>query len=107
MSRQPLSLLIDHIDDERTADRAIGSYAKARRTSVQRDLSTGKRPIPAYLLRIEWNRLRMVGDFELAIVRDEIRAMLEASHRAREARATRRAVNRVDIKRLQAGDTED
>ena len=49
----------------------------------------------------------MVGAFDTAILREEVRAVLEASSHAREIRDARRAASRIDVKRLQAGDAED
>ncbi|WLE60257.1 hypothetical protein GIY62_06240 [Burkholderia plantarii] len=61
-----------------------------------------KQPLPRHLLRVEWQLLRMVGDFDRAIKSPEIVRTLESSARAREARDARR----VDVKRMQAGDDD-
>ncbi|AOI60417.1 hypothetical protein WI26_22870 [Burkholderia diffusa] len=66
-----------------------------------------KAHLPAHLLRVEWQLLHMRGDFDTAIRLESVRKMLESSARARESREQRRAVARVDIKRLRAGDAED
>ncbi|RQY60814.1 hypothetical protein DF111_01490 [Burkholderia stagnalis] len=63
--------------------------------------------LPTHLLRVEWQMLRMRGDFDTAIQRESVRQTLESSARARELREQRRATTRTDIKRLQAGDAED
>ncbi|WGS44023.1 hypothetical protein LFL97_25770 [Burkholderia sp. JSH-S8] len=63
--------------------------------------------LPTHLLRVEWQLLRMRGDFESAIQRESVRKSLESSARAREIREQRRAAARTDVKRLQAGDAED
>ncbi|QTD91779.1 hypothetical protein [Burkholderia anthina] len=62
-----------------------------------------KQPLPRHLLRVEWQMLRMVGDFDTAIRRPEVIRTLESSARAREAREARQ----FDAKRRQAGDAED
>ncbi|ARL87605.1 MULTISPECIES: hypothetical protein [Burkholderia] len=66
-----------------------------------------KAHLPTHLLRVEWQLLRMRGDFDTAIQRESVRQTLESSARARETREQRRAAARADIKRLQAGDAED
>lgn len=64
-------------------------------------------PIPKHILRIEWQMLRMVGNFDEAVTRPDIRRTLEMSARAREERDQRRARDRRDIKRLACGDLDD
>ncbi|CAN7264853.1 hypothetical protein [Caballeronia sp. LjRoot31] len=62
--------------------------------------------IPNHLLRVEWQLLHMVGSFDSAIKRPEVRSTLESSARARELRDARRTRERGDVKRRAAGDDE-
>ncbi|MGX7004152.1 hypothetical protein [Caballeronia sp. KNU42] len=62
--------------------------------------------IPNHLLRVEWQLLHLVGNFESAIQRPEVRQTLESSARARELRDERRVRERGDVKRRAAGDDE-
>jgi hypothetical protein len=66
-----------------------------------------RNPLPRHLLRVEWQLLRMRGDFETAILRPEIVRTLESSARARETRMNRRAADRADPKRRACGDYDD
>ncbi|MBK5120907.1 hypothetical protein IQ288_13540 [Burkholderia sp. R-69980] len=66
-----------------------------------------KSSLPHHLLRVEWQLLHMVGSFDSAIKKPEVRRMLESSARAREAREERRARERGDIKRRASGDYND
>jgi hypothetical protein len=50
-----------------------------------------KTRLPRHLLRVEWQLLHMVGNFEHAIQRPEVVQLLESSARARETRDLRRA----------------
>ncbi|MDR3386905.1 MAG: hypothetical protein P4L92_07615 [Rudaea sp.] len=66
-----------------------------------------KTSLPPHLLRIEWQLLHMVGSFDSAIQKPEVRRTLESSARAREAREQKRASERGDIKRRAGGDYDD
>jgi hypothetical protein len=66
-----------------------------------------KSPLPRHLLRVEWQLLHMVGSFDRAIQKPEVRQTLESSARAREAREQRRARERGDVKRRASGDLDD
>ncbi|MGF6976379.1 hypothetical protein QFZ94_004829 [Paraburkholderia sp. JPY465] len=66
-----------------------------------------KSSLPRHLLRVEWQLLHMVGNFDHAIEKPEVRRTLESSARAREAREQRRLVERGDVKRRASGDIDD
>lgn len=66
-----------------------------------------KSPLPRHLLRVEWQLLHMVGSFDSAIQKPEVRHTLESSARARELREERRTRDRGDLKRLASGDFGD
>ncbi|CAN0622197.1 conserved protein of unknown function [Burkholderia multivorans] len=66
-----------------------------------------KAHLPRHLLRVEWQLLHLRGDFEQAIRHENVRAMLESSARAREARERRRMRERADVKRRASGDLDD
>ncbi|AXL49166.1 hypothetical protein DSC91_000872 [Paraburkholderia caffeinilytica] len=64
-------------------------------------------PLPRHLLRVEWQLLHMVGNFDSAIQKPEVRQTLESSARARELREQRRLRERGDVKRRASGDFDD
>lgn len=66
-----------------------------------------KSHLPRHLLRVEWQLLHMVGNFDTAIQKPEVRQTLESSARAREHREEKRARARSDVKRRASGDYDD
>ncbi|MDR6493569.1 hypothetical protein J2797_003467 [Paraburkholderia terricola] len=66
-----------------------------------------KSSLPRHLLRVEWQLLHMVGSFDSAIQKPEVRRTLESSARARELREEKRARERGDVKRRASGDYDD
>lgn len=66
-----------------------------------------KSPLPRHLLRVEWQLLRMSGNFDAAIEQDSVRTALETSARARELREEKRMRDRGDVKRRASGDYDD
>ncbi|ORC44463.1 hypothetical protein B2G74_32980 [Burkholderia sp. A27] len=66
-----------------------------------------KSHLPRHLLRVEWQLLHMVGNFDTAIQKPEVRQTLESSARAREHREEKRARARSDVKRRACGDYDD